>query len=89
MIAWVVEALESNSALPPAVLGSSRGGNGVNAWRDGSDSDEDNDQETVDEVRWLVVCACLHTAVNLADRCLGATLSFAFLWLFLLTTDIP
>lgn len=48
-VEWVVQALESNSALPSAVEGS-RGGSGGDAWRDESDEDEDEGQEPVEEV---------------------------------------
>ena len=48
-VAWVVQALESNSALPVAVKGT-RGGSGGDPWRDDSDSDENDDDEPLEEV---------------------------------------
>lgn len=47
--AWVVKTLESNSALPKAVIG--RGGTGGDAWRDESDSEEGEEQAPLEEVR--------------------------------------
>eukprot|EP00904_Undaria_pinnatifida_P005670 jgi/Undpi1/2232/HiC_scaffold_12.g05618.m1 len=47
--AWVVQALESNSALPVAVKGT-RGASGGDPWRNDSDEDDDDEQEPLEEV---------------------------------------
>lgn len=44
-----MKVLANNSALPPVVHRSSRGGSAVDAWRDDNDEDED-DQEPIEEV---------------------------------------